>query len=175
MKKVVLFSYAALFGLFFSCGSDDDGDTATANGTIEIGDDSYTATSGIMEDYGVEGTHYNIDFTVSDGTLNTTSGRYSGSFMIYAELYAPGDSFSTGTFSHNLSPEDDEYYFKSAYISVDANGNEILDEQADDYFFATGGSITVSGSGDNYSLTYNLTMSNSSTMTGTVSGKFQSF
>ncbi|UII25342.1 hypothetical protein LVD15_18825 [Fulvivirga maritima] len=175
MKKVVLFSYVALLGLFFSCGSDDDGDTAAANGTIEIGDDSYSATSGIMVDFGSDGTHYNIDFTISDGTVNTTTGDYDGSFMVYAELFAPGSSFSTGTFTYDQSPEDSDYYFTSASITLDANDNNELGDLSDDYYFATGGTIILSGGGDNYTITYNLTLNNGSTLTGSASGRFQSF
>ncbi|MBL3655804.1 hypothetical protein [Fulvivirga sediminis] len=174
MKKVLFFSYVVLLPLLFSCGSDDDGDTATANGTVTYDGKDYSLTNGFMFDYGAEDGHYNIDFTAHDGTANIADETVTGTVTVYSELYSPGTSFQTGTFTYMSffdDPEADDFYFYSASITIDSDGNGKINED-DNTYSATGGTIVVTGGGDNYTLVYNLTLSNGKKLTGTVSGKF---
>ena len=175
MKKVTLLSLALLVFFMFSCKSDDDDGDKVASGSVTFDGDSYSLTNGFMIDFGADGGFYNIDFTTYDGSLNIGEEKIEGSVEIYAELFAPGTSFSTGTFEY-LSffddPEPGDYFFNSSYITIDSDDDGEIDSN-DDSFSATGGTIMLSGSGSNYTITYDLTFANSMTLTGSVSGKFQ--
>ncbi|MCC9166928.1 hypothetical protein [Pontibacter harenae] len=137
-------------------------------------------------------THYNYDVSITDGTLQANSDgeleNVGATVFVYAELLSPGTTnFTTGTFSY-IEYEDDltqeqidakynnKSFFEDAYIVIDANGNGTLDaSDASSIAYATGGTITVSGSNNNYTVDYNLTLDNGRTIVGSYSGDFQYF
>ncbi len=168
-----------LTGLFFmSCGSDDDGDAQPdVSGTVTFDGTSFQITKGYVTDFGNDGTHYNFDFEITDGSVTSSPTNFSasGSFYGYIELFSPGtNNFSTGTFSYlefSETPEDNEFYFNSASVLLDSDENGILD-LTDDGYQVTDGTVIVTGEPNNYTLQYDLTFTGGRALEGTVSGNF---
>ncbi|MEW7291698.1 hypothetical protein [Aquimarina sp. 2304DJ70-9] len=163
MKKFIyLFSLLSVV-TFSSCSSDDDGAVAANTGSITLDGKQVTITSAVLEDFGADTTHHNIDFTLSgsDGTTTTE---------VYLELFSPSDGtgFKPGTFNFvagGTQPEAGTFYFSAAEVVV---GD-------DPTIFATGGQVVVAGSGNTYNVAANLTLSNETTLTLNYSGAFAAF
>lgn len=170
----------AILTLFASCTDDEPAMEESPRFDIS----SYNIQGGLVFDYGAVNyvdfgtpTHYNYDFTVFDGTYDTSGDSFRGSLLLIAELLSPGTStFEEGIFSFILPDEVSEvaeaFYFNSVAIFVDGNGNNALfetdaDENEDLLYFATSGTITVVATGDHtYTLNYDLTLSEVDFMTG---------
>lgn len=161
MKKLI---YTLLFvstAVLTSCSSDDDDSSSSSSldNEITIDGDSVEVDNALLEDYGPELFHYNNDFT-----LQGTSG--DDTFLIFVELFSPlfdteGSGFTTGTFEFNDNPDSDSFYFDQAAVSIN---NTII--------AATGGTVTVSGSGTNYDIEISLTLLDGTTATANYDGEF---
>ncbi len=181
--------------LFSSCSSDDSDDLG--DNQITFDGKTYTMVGGVVEDYGAgspaddgtSDTHYNYDFTIADVAFQQTTDsdgdiEYRANdltFGVYVELYSPTTaSFAVGTFnfisdaqSDVLASIDGNYFFSSAEAfiptgTVDSDGDPNFDE-----FEATGGTVTVSGSGPTaFTITYDLQFAGGKTLTGTYNGSF---
>ncbi len=148
-----------------SCGKDDPDD----KGQDIINEVTYDGTTygladgnGVVENYFHDGIHYNKDFTITDGTVTIDQFGYCefhpDEIIIYAELFSPGtNQFNEGTFTYSENPQDSDYYFDSVDVTIDSN-NDGLVNYDDGEIEATGGSITIEGSGKSISIEYNLTI-----------------
>jgi hypothetical protein len=108
----------------------------------------------------------------------------AGAFAVFSELVSAGTTkFNTGTFNYvdnnndgslNESQLEAKYKNKSVFadakVYIDTNGNRILSDETP--LKATGGSIKVSGSGNTYTLEYNLILENGKTLKGSNSSSF---
>ncbi len=157
MKNLIyLFSLLSIISLS-SCSSDDDG--SSGGGTISFDGKEISIQNALIEDYGADGDHYNYDFTLTGTDGNTP-------YIVYFELFSPlsaGTGFETGTFNYvQGSIGTDIYYFSVAELIIGQQEN-----------LATAGQVVVSGEGDNYTVTANLTFADDRTLTLTYSGAFR--
>ena len=180
MKK--LFYLAGVLALLAtaSCKDDDsDVDADPITGNFMFDGKGYTARKGFVVDNGGLQTHYNYDFYLVDkaditlSDLESSTGELNTTFFLFAELFSPGDDeFRTGTFTFNENADDDDYFFVDVDLVVDSNNDNKL-SLADTFYDAEGGTITVAGTPNNYTLTFNLTLDNGKKLTGSYTGNFQ--
>lgn len=166
-----------------SCSKDED-EPKEAQNALTFDGVSYTMVDGIVEDYGHgflfdngSSPHYNYDFSLFDGEVTLIEGGYTSvgvSIEVYAELFAPGEEFSAGTFSYVDEETATESDVEGKYIFADASVTIVPDTGSDVDYEAVGGSITVSGSGTtDYTIEFDLQLEGGTSLTGTYSGKFQ--
>ena len=196
MKKLLrlsVFALAAMF-VFSSCNKDDDdngngngngnGGGNNSSGELTYDGQKFDLKSGLIEDYGSDGTHYNWDFSM----VNTKFVQVSDSFdtyyepdtigirsFTYFELFSAGtNEFSTGTFNFDStsSVSSDKNYFNYAELFLDLNENGTIDFGTE-YFSVTGGRVTVTkNSESNYKIEFDVNLNNGKSASGTYSGPF---
>ncbi len=194
-KMLTLALGVIVISFLSSCSKDDSDDLVTNQ--ISFDGKTYTMVGGLIEDYGSgspadnsnSDTHYNYDFTIADVAFQQFTDEFddieynatNATFGVYVELFSPTTtSFEVGTFSFITESQSDilasiegNYFFSAAeaYIptgTVDADGDPVYTE-----FEATGGTVTVSGSGPtNFTITYDLQFSGGKTLTGTYNASF---
>ncbi len=171
-KKIQMLLSLGLMVFTFSCG-DDEGSSGTS---FSLNGIDFSLEGGIVSDYGAVDyvgsgtpTHYNYDFSLFDGTADVENEIFTGSVVLYAELLSFGtEAFQNGTFEFIEDPTvndiDGENYFRSAFITIDGNGNSTFFETSEDvdsdlYYVVTDGSISVTNNGNNnFTITYNITV-----------------
>lgn len=97
MNNIIkLFSLVLLF-LLASCSSDDDAKPEVNNqGFLKIGDRTVELSQGYLENYGLRGTSYNLDFSARSETI---SGLDDGA-VVYFELFSSLENdLSKGNYS----------------------------------------------------------------------------
>lgn len=189
MKNVLnlkLIAMLAIAGAFLMACSDDDDDDDDNGTSITFDGTNYTIADGTIEDYGAynpldEASHYNYDFHFSDKAfIEYTEEGYTyweadttSTFYIYAELFSPGTSaFQTGTFEYmdseglTQSDIDGKFFFYDVYVGT-RSGDTFMD------YDATSGTVTVSGSGTNYKIEFDVTFTGGKKLTGTYEGSFK--
>lgn len=147
--------------LFTGCGDDDEAPSPGLSGSVTFDGTATNISTGLLADFGLLGNSYNVDFYVSDGEIDFINDGTSGSILVYIELFNDGDAFSPGTF---------EYGNNSAERSI----GDAFVQTAGNVSRPTGGSVTVTGSGSTFEITYNLEFTDNITLTGTVNGTFAS-
>lgn len=150
-----------------NCGYNDNGggdSPSTVDFTFE--GQGYSFNSG----YSVDGVEPNFGYYYTDFVIGTDSFMLNESILptiavqdfqmttaiLYVNLMNEGDTFETGTyvFSNTEVPK----YFEFGYIRLPGNDNEF--NLGDDYLFFDAGSVTVTGGPANYSLAFDVTLSN---------------
>lgn len=190
MKKQLLFLAILCTSILSSCGSDDDGDSSSILGTIRIENQTFDVNTALIGDFGIasplfDASHYNFDFTLTDAVFNLsnpqTNQDFTGTYILYAELFSPGTSgFQTGTFNYvddfdiEQSDIDGEFIFFASDLILDSNNDGVIDE-SDTEDAVVSGSITVSGSGTNYTITYDVELESGKTINTSFSGNFTLF
>lgn len=82
--------------LLASCSGDDEESTSTNQGFLKIGSLSVELTQGYLENYGVRGNAYNIDFSLKSKSI---SEKEDGA-VVYFELFSPlQNNLSKGDYS----------------------------------------------------------------------------
>lgn len=184
--------------IFVSCSSDDE-DTAEpeVKKSFTYDEKEYELKSGVINDYGdvdplysYEPTHFNYDFSITDGeyifTEKSENSDYdyfelkNASVEVYFELFYPSIStFEAGTFEF-ISEEEitvdkikNKAFFSHVEVWFDDNGNRKRDEIEDRWIDAVGGTVTIAGSGKNYTLVYELQLENGKTLQGEFTGEFK--
>jgi hypothetical protein len=199
MKKNFYFTkwpaFAIMLGfLATSCDpKDKEKNPEPETNQIQYNGTKYTLEKSLMIDYGAlslygsQDTHFNHDFYIADGNIDYQNGQVqeiAGAFAVFSELVSAGTTkFNTGTFNYvdnnndgslNESQLEAKYKNKSVFadakVYIDTNGNRILSDETP--LKATGGSIKVSGSGNTYTLEYNLILENGKTLKGSNSSSF---
>jgi len=165
MKKV-LFSLSILSILLISsCGSDDGGDTSVEN-QVTLGDEIFDINNGGFVDFGEsEGTSQG-GFILTDGAVSISGNTFSvsqatisisftlvslGTGGLQSGSYPFGDVVSAG--STNA--------FLGAAISANGASPQV-----------TGGTITLSGSSPNFTITLDLDLNTDEKLTGGFAGEF---
>lgn len=194
LKAIALILGVGVISILSSCSSDDSGDVV--NNVITFDGNTYTMVAGVVEDYGAfnpeddaeTDSHYNYDFTIADAAFVMEVDEFNdveyeapgATFGVYVELFSSGASdFQTGTFTFIGHEESDAgagagtSFFSAAEAYIPTGGT---DSDGDPEFIeheATGGSVTVSGSGPtDFTITYNLQFSGGRTLTGTYNAGF---
>jgi hypothetical protein len=199
MKKNFYFTKWSAFAIMLgflatSCDpKDKDKTPEPETNQIQYNGTKYTLEKSLMIDYGAlslygsQDTHFNHDFYIADGNIDYQNGQVqeiAGAFAVFSELVSAGTAkFNTGTFNYvdnnndgslNESQLEAKYKNKSVFadakVYIDTNGNRILSDETP--LKATGGSIKVSGSGNTYTLEYNLILENGKTLKGSNSSSF---
>lgn len=193
MKKLLrlsVFALAAMF-VFSSCNKDDDdngngngngnGGNNNSSGELNYDGKTYSLKSGLIEDYGFDGTHINWDFSM----VNTEYKQITDSFdtyyepdtiglnvFVYFELFSSDtNSFQPGTFNYAMGSNND--YFEYAEFYLDVNSDGMIDYWGSEVFEVTGGSVTVTrNSATNYKVDFDVDFSNGKSATGSYSGSF---
>jgi hypothetical protein len=177
------FYLVGVLALLATASCEDD-DAKPASAPITFDGKGYTAQKGFAFDFGPDlaETHYNYDFALVDQP-NVTLGdledaeQIDAKFLFYAELFSPGsDKFRTGTFTYDAQGTEVEgdFYFNQSNLIVDSNNDGKLSE-LDTTYDPQAGTVTVSGSANNYTLSLDLTMVGGKKLTGSYSGNFQYF
>ena len=199
MKKNFYFTKWSAFAIMLgflatSCDpKDKDKTPEPETNQIQYNGTKYTLEKSLMIDYGAlslygsQDTHFNHDFYIADGNIDYQNGQVqeiAGAFAVFSELVSAGTTkFNTGTFNYvdnnndgslNESQLEAKYKNKSVFadakVYIDTNGNRILSDETP--LKTTGGSIKVSGSGNTYTLEYNLILENGKTLKGSNSSSF---
>ncbi|WP_224994422.1 hypothetical protein [Cesiribacter sp. SM1] len=187
MKK--LLSLALIFCLLasvsVSCKEEEEdtpapAETSNGSGTVVYNGKTFQAKTGVYEDKGAtslgdgDHSHYNYAFNITDASPSTLTRM---TFNLYLEMFSAGTSgFRTGTFEwfHPFEFEQEEVQNTNSFwgdLYVDGNNDGVLG-MGDDMHEIWGGQVTVSGSGTDYTISYNLTLEDGKTITGSFTGKF---
>lgn len=191
LRKLALVLFGALILVQISCNNDDDGespDPADPSNPISYAGIEYTINAATYSNNGnydsfnqdfeqnqeestfESATHYGYDFVLTDGTLDSTNSITGATITIQVQLFSGSTgSFQTGTFryaaplevSENPNIVADQSYFTSLSVNLDGEQRQ-----------ASSGTVTVTGSGNNWSLVFDVTLGVSTTLKGQHSGTF---
>ena len=157
------------------------------NSTL-VGNRHYRNVAGLQEVFKPKTNHYFSRFNLTDGEFYSVRASVMGnydpiwrarhnSFWLYADLYAPVNSYRSGKFVYVSSDVDEndfslarQSFFKKGRIWVDVNGNG--EDESEEFIDVTNGVISFSGSGSNLTFSFNLVLENGLRALGTYSGKF---
>jgi len=171
MRTKILFYGLMLstFALMLACSKDDSIPDTDGKNELTYDGQIYPLTNGTYETYGFDGEHFNQEFSVFDAT------RINESLVpvyVFVDLYAAGETFSGGTFPFMHYGQDDvtdKYYFDDGYVILNMN---VATEDAESFLAVAGGTVKVSGSGNTYSIAFDLLLDNGKRVTGSFEGTF---
>lgn len=165
MKNTKLsLSIFSLLILIFSCSSDDSSSSSDFN----FDGQNISFTHGFAVD-GIEAEsngYYSFDFILANAafTLNETILPSIGfdnvdnvDALLILELLNESDTFQTGTYTFSSNEPLPQYF---DYFFIRLPGEDGVFDFQDIYLTATSGSVTISGSALNYSLSFDIDLSN---------------
>lgn len=154
--------------------------------SLVVNDRAYPLDAALGDIWGVQGEHFNVNFTVTDGKFTIMPTTVSGEVynllipveataIIYAEMFSPGDQFSFVTYSYspagvNSSALAGNAFFANAHVGfdVDRSGNVDDDEQLK----VVGGTIEFTGALPDIELQFSMTLENGLSARGHYTGLF---
>ncbi len=156
----------------FACSSDSDGGGSSSGLTVD--GTHYTISDAKMVDnyrlFYESGSEF--DFILSNGEITVeadpgTSIGFTvanGTISIDAYLFCQDATLTNGTYTFDEFPESETgYFFDDLIVTTDSNGDHQIDS-SDNALWATGGTIEVTGSGNNRTLDFDVTLSDGSTL-----------
>ena len=155
-----------------ACGSDDEAPPVVEELTLNGAE--VNVQTALAINFGCGGNICNTDFILTDGTVTLDNNGLPSTldnlnFSITAELFSPGTSFQTGTFEFDPNGEPGDFFFNIVDVNF-ANAGALVNARA------TSGSVTLEGSGSNFTITFNnVGLTTGGTVNGTFSGAFQVF
>ncbi len=171
MKTRLLFTMALCCGLAFSgCNQDDDDDedNPQANGFTYKG--TFYAAETLGAFVFTPSNDYDIQVIISTGTWNESTSQLQGNLFTTISLrtvsFVDGNLLGAGNYFHSssaLTPG-------TIYGGYESFCFQQTNFSCEEYPDVVGGSLVVSKSGNEYSLTYNLTMANGETIEGYYKG-----
>lgn len=147
---IFMLAMLAMAVTFTSCEKDEDDDETAGQALVD--GNKATFDKGYLEyygDYGNDG--YNWDLTLLSSSINFDTETGNGD-MIYFETFTSTAAYNGGTFAYANTYAANTFDY--AWIIINGNWGE---GTADHYYVATGGSLNVTPSGNNYEITFNLT------------------
>lgn len=153
---------------------------------VLVDDRRYPLSSALGDIWGIEGNHYNVDFTLTngkflvaptdvDGTIHSLLVPVQTTAIVYAELYSPGSSLSFVTYSYSSFGNAGgvlagNAFFDQAYVSVDTDSSGEVED--DEKISITGGTIEFAGKLPDIELRFNVTLENGLEAEGYYTGLF---
>ncbi|MFD2892217.1 hypothetical protein ACFS5J_09355 [Flavobacterium chuncheonense] len=170
MKKLLVLSSIFLF--LCSCNNDDDSQSNPTTG-LNINGNSYTIVNAkAVDNFNFySDTHAEYNFILSDGIIDVTAIPSSvfgfttdnASFAMNLSISALGMNFVPGTYVYDLNQQLDDpnfNFFDAFTIYIDGNNDKDFIDVQDTVLYATAGTVTVSGTGPNFTLAFDVTLSN---------------
>ena len=182
MKKLTLFLFVSIFG-FSSCSEDDSGSSSSSGLTID-GQTFLLTDAKATDNYNFYyDTHSEYSFSFSDGPITVTAVPDSfygfevdnASIAISLSMVSFGNTFENGvyTFDEGLWADPPaNSFFDSLSINIDGNNDNDFNDAVDKYLYATSGTITVSGSAPDYTIFFDVILSNGDAFQYTYDGGF---
>ena len=173
MKKACYYLSVALLAIFTSCGEDKDPDPKmNPEGSFTVNGEAFNLDFGYKEDFGSnDNGSFDVDVYLSSEAidLNTDGESLSNISVVYLDLNTnQRNELQTGTYTYG--DERDELVMVDASvganISTDANGDVI----SGTLYIIVDGSVTITQSGDNYTISFTLTSTEGTTITGSYTG-----
>ncbi len=172
MKNLVYIFCVLGLALITSCGKDDGEGLADIGltGVATFDGNAISITHGLFGETAEQGA-YGATFFLADGPLSfdaeTEEASFQGEVLISVIIFSEGNSFESGTYSA-VDFSSNDIADKSAIIIV-ADANNASSGGG----FATGGTVNIQGSGNSFTLTFDLDFANDVKLTGNVSGGFE--
>jgi hypothetical protein len=142
-----------------SCSQDDDSNNKLTNKFIFDGE-NYVIKDGIFVDFGPDGSYYDCEIVLTDAAITEGVDRVeqfkNSSYIIVFDLYAPGNSFSSGTFQLNGVEENE------VCIIFDTNNDDEFDVDEDLFYNSVSGTVEVTGTVGNLSISFNADLEKNS-------------
>ena len=163
MKKILLTLSILSILIITSCGKDDGGDIQVGlTGTITFNGESHSIANGVLS-LRESGGNTIGEFFLADGTLEPTStGVSTGDSQIIISVVAVSKGTSTlAEGAYATSTDVPDMYADVAVTTSDGKSEAF-----------TGGTVDISGSGNTYTLTFDVPFGSSIELSGTVKGTF---
>ena len=178
IKFNLILLLAAVF-TFTSCDSDDDngGDNNETGNFLRIDDDRFELSQGYIEEYGElqdgvydwDVTLFSDDFDLTNEEEPTGTGE-----AIYLDLRTSNpNGLSIGTYTY--SDEEEEDAGALTYVDAIAGIGISFESETGTTFIITSGTVTVSGTGSDQVIEFDLTASNGDAVTGRYKGALIEF
>jgi hypothetical protein len=194
-SKTLLISFLMSVTLF-SCKKDKN-ENPEKTSILTYNSINYNLAEGVIIDYGADSfygtsnTHINYDFYITDGKIEyDAAGDLSdikGRIAIFAELYSAGTTggFKIGTFNFiddsndaSLTPaqtrtkyENKSFFTDGALLVGTDNVNSSLENATQ--IDIKSGSVTVTGTNNNYSVDFDLVLTNNKAVKGSYNKNFK--
>ncbi|MFY0625469.1 MAG: hypothetical protein JXR07_04185 [Reichenbachiella sp.] len=179
MKNWLIYSFIALLSgsLFISCGGEDDEDNTPeiANHMIIDGVE-YDLSAGFIENYGTDSWHegYNTDLTLYSEGISVVNNELVGAgHIIYFEMFSSTSS-SLDSDDYNYSSNEPHPIGTFDYGLYLVNGN-FETEEVEDIDDITEGTVSVSLTGNEYSITFDCVSFGEKEMSGYYKGTLEFF
>lgn len=148
-----------------SCKKDDD-----KSSSISFAGESYSLDKGFLSNYGDNGNgSYDFDVLLTTDGINYSDieGEFTGTGDgVYLDLNtSSANGLVSGTYTY--SSDRDAFTFVDAFVFSDYNLDDFTVGQD---FEVIGGEVTIEVDGSNYTIEFDLTLSDNSTSTGKYEG-----
>lgn len=154
------------------------------NSSISIDDRRYPLDAAVADVWGNQGSHYNVNFTLTNGSFVIQPTEIEGethnllvpadaSAVIYAEMYYPGAGFNIAEFRYyqssvEMHSDSTAPYFTNAYVGFDTDGSGKL--ESGERFNVLDGSISFSGRLSDLALEFVVTLDTGQIASGYYTG-----
>ncbi|MGM0636267.1 MAG: hypothetical protein ACQESK_09395 [Bacteroidota bacterium] len=181
MRKLNLLAAFLMMFALISCSSDDDNSAASGSGEMSYNGQTVPLKSGGMINYGDDwgnGTNFDLELYSSElssidiGDVNFVDDEISA---VYFELFTANENdLETGVYTYSESWNGDPGTFESSdfYLNCTAESDG---EDCELEMEINGGTLEVISNGDNYSIEFDVTLSNGENLTGSYNGSVHKF
>ncbi|WP_421763335.1 hypothetical protein [Ekhidna sp.] len=166
MKKTLLFLAVISLFILSSCGGDEDDDMVSVGliGTVSYDGTSYSIANGIfsltIEDGNAEG-----EFFLADGVIEpTATGVSTGDSEIIISIVATSAGTTTLSSGNYQTSTNVPAQYADIQVTTSSGSKQAF----------TGGTVNISGSGNTYSITFDVPFGQGIELSGTVNGTYES-
>jgi hypothetical protein len=153
MKNSILVLIIILSGMVFSYKSCTNDPVDIPEGeTPNFDSITNSFTKGYLQYYGIYSGFHNHDLTLTSDSINWENGTGFGSFLNF-EIFTNSNTFEIGTYTFNKTIEAGTFDYAHLAINTD-----LATVNTDYFYLASSGIITITKSGSNYEIDYNLSM-----------------
>ena len=154
--------------------------------SLLVNERSFLLDAALGDVWGVQGEHFNVNFTLTDGQFTITPTSVGGDIynllvpveataIVYAEMYSPGDQFSYVIYSYSSLGASGgalagNAFFDNGYVGFDVDRSGNVDE--DETLSVVGGTIEFTGILPDIELQFSVTLENGMLAEGHYTGLF---